>query len=335
LSYKLKTLIVFDTNSLRKTDSGEVLYSSFSFGKPYEVINEYITANNLHGDVILAVSALVIDEIKLQMERSYAKDLQKLKDTKRRLSGLPHITEELIGIPQEEFNCFEYVEQKSGEYLRANNYVRLLSYKEEQSKEILAGLINRVHNSKPPFFKTTQHSDAGFKDSVIWETLLHYDEVENFNKVILFTKDKGFEGCEEEFIAKWNRHFKIITAPEAVNTEIGIDYENYIKERAIHDFAQSEYFIGYLNDELNAKSLIMINEIEQPIRGIAIMDSCNFVNRLPPNEEGIENISVGSIILVKYKWDDETKEQEVKALTLLEDDETKQIISTEFDFELL
>ncbi len=39
MSYKLKTLIVFDTNSLRKVDSGEVIYSSFSFGKPYEVID--------------------------------------------------------------------------------------------------------------------------------------------------------------------------------------------------------------------------------------------------------------------------------------------------------
>lgn len=191
MSYKIKTLIVFDTNSLRKTESAEMVYSSFSFGKPYEIINEFIISNNLHGDIVLAVSALVIDEIKLQMERSYKRDLIKLKETKKRLAGLPHIPDELIGIPQEEFDCTEFVENKSKEYLDTNNHVRLLSFGEEQSGEILKSLITRAHNSTPPFFKTTKNSDAGFKDSVIWETLLNYKEIENYQKVILVTKDEG------------------------------------------------------------------------------------------------------------------------------------------------
>lgn len=334
MSYKLKTLIVFDTNSLRRTDSGEVVYSSFTFGKPYEVINEFVTSNNLHGDVTLAVSALVIDEIKLQMERSYGKDLQKLKETKRRMAGLPHISEELIGIPQAEFDCFGFVEGKASEYLTANNHVRLLSFREEQSVDILKSLINRVHQSKPPFFKTTQNSDAGFKDSVIWETLLNYSEVEKFNKIILVTKDKGFEGCEEEFISKWNRHFKILSAPESVNTELGIDYNNYIKERAIHDFAQTEYFIDYLKDELKVKTFITIESVDFKIENFAITDICKYVSRLTPNDEGDENLLVSSIINIHFTQDGEKKVQPVEALTLLWDDETKDIISTEYDFEL-
>lgn len=45
MSYKLKTLIVFDTNSLRSTDAGEVAYSFFAFGRPFQVIETYIIEN--------------------------------------------------------------------------------------------------------------------------------------------------------------------------------------------------------------------------------------------------------------------------------------------------
>ncbi len=116
------------------------------------------------------------------MERSYKADLQRLNDTKRRMNGLPHVTAELIGIPDNAFDCSDYVELKAKEYLDRNKHVRLLSYSDEQSKQILKSLISRAHKTKPPFFRTTKNADAGFKDSVIWETLLNYDDIEHFNK---------------------------------------------------------------------------------------------------------------------------------------------------------
>lgn len=334
MSYKLKTLIVFDTNSLRSTDAGEVVYSSFSFGKAYDVINNYITENKLEEDVFIAVSALVVDEIKIQMERSYNGDIGKLTDTKRRMNGLPHVTPELIGIPDKDFNCSEYVETKAKEYLEKNKHVKLLSFDEAHSEQILKSLITRVHKIIPPFFRTSKNSDAGFKDSVIWETLLNYQDVDHYHKVILVTRDEGFKGCEVEFAAKWNKHFKIISAPEAVNTELGIDYDNYIKERAIHDFAQTEYFVDYLRDNLKMKTTVFIEGTEYKIENFTIADSCKYVDRLPPNEAGVENILVASIIDIHFTKEGEKKIQSVEALTLLEDDETKTIISTEYEIEL-
>lgn len=335
MSYKLKTLIVFDTNSLRSTDAGEVVYSSFSFGKAYDVINGFVGENKLKEDVFIAVSALVVDEIKIQMERSYQADLKRLGDTKKRMNGLPHVTDELIGIPDNNFDCSEYVEQKAKEYLDKNKHVRLLSFKADQSEEILKNLIARAHITMPPFFRTTKNSDAGFKDSVIWETLLNYQDIDNFNKVILVTKDEGFKGCETEFSKRWNKHFKIISAPEAVNTELGIDYKNYIKERTIHDFAQTEYFINYLQDELKSKTSIVVDGHEFKIENFKITDSCANVERNVLSEEGTENIIIYSAVKIFFTDGTDKKEELVAALTVLEDEESKEIISTEFDFELI
>jgi len=41
MSYKLKTLVVFDTNSLRCIEAGGVAYSSFAFGRQFQVIEEF------------------------------------------------------------------------------------------------------------------------------------------------------------------------------------------------------------------------------------------------------------------------------------------------------
>lgn len=335
MSYKIKTLIVFDTNSLRSTDAGEVVYSSFSFGKAYDVINGFIVDNVLQDDVFVAVSALVIDEIKFQMERSYKTDLQRLGDTKKRMNGLPHVTAELIGIPDNEFNCSEYVELKAKDYLENNKHVKLLNFSDDQSEQILKSLITRAHKTKPPFFKTSKNSDAGFKDSVIWETLLNYKEIEKYNKIILVTKDEGFKGCEIEFASRWNRHFKIIAAPEAVNTELGIDYNNYIKERAIYDFAQTDYFKDYLFDGLKTKTEICFDESNFIIENFEIQDTCTNVERMPPDEDLEENVIVHSSIKVFFTAIAEKKEQIVIAKTTLADDETKEILELIFEPELI
>ena len=161
---------------------------------------------------------------------------------------------------------------------------------------------------------------------------MNFEEVPNYDKVIFLTKDGDFNThCKSEFKAKWERHISIEKDENNVIAEINRDYGNYIKERVIHDFAQSEYFEGYLKDELNSKSLIMVDEIEEPIREYRIENICSNVERIPPNDEGIQNILITSKIKIVYKWDDDTKEQDVVAITTLYDDDTKEIISTEYN----
>ena len=55
MSYKLQTLVVFDTNSLRRTEAGERAYSFFAFGRPFQVIEDYILEKNLNEDIHIAI----------------------------------------------------------------------------------------------------------------------------------------------------------------------------------------------------------------------------------------------------------------------------------------
>ncbi len=334
MSYKLKTLIVFDTNSLRSTDEGEVAYNFFAFGKPFQIIEQEISEKGLAEEIHLAVSDWAISELKDQKEKQYQTDVENYKKLAKRLSGLPHTGE--IMFPDVEFNCTDYLEEKATEFITSKP-IKRLEIKEEIANTVLRSMMSRVMkgDKKSPFANSGKYKDAGFKDNLVWESLMNYDEVINYDKIIFLTRDGDFnKHCEVEFRDKWQRHIIIVNNENNVLAEISKDYENYIKERAIYEFAESEYFVGYLNDDVKEKTLIIIDEIEQPITEFKIDIPCNNVSRLPPNEDGAENILVSSKLTIIYKWDEDTKEQQVEALTLISDEETKEIISTEYDYNL-
>jgi hypothetical protein len=339
MSYKLKTLIVFDTNSLRSTEAGEVAYSFFAFGRPFQVIEEFIIEKNLTDDIHIAIPTWAIEELKDQKQIQYKKDYAQFKDLAKRLSGLPHIPE--ITLPDGDFDCATYVEGKALAYL-ATKQVKLLEIKEEIANTVLRSMMTRVMKDervKQPFVHAKKgnktYKDAGFKDNLIWESLLHFEEVTNYDKIIFVTADSDYnETCAKEFQLKWNRHISVFDSELNTIVDIQKDYDNYIKERAIHDFAQTEYFVDYVKDELNAMTVIVIEGTEYKIENYAIADICKYVNRLAPNEDEVENLLVSSIINIHFAKDGEKVTQQVEALTLLEDDETKEIISTEYDIEL-
>lgn len=335
MSYKLKTLIVFDTNSLRSTEAGEVAYSFFAFGRPFQVIEEFIMEKNLTDDIHMAIPTWAIEELKDQKQRQYKTDIVEFQKLAKRLSGLPHIPE--ITLPEEEFDCATYVEGKALAYL-ATKQVKLLEIKEEIANTVLRSMMTRVmkdESKKKPFAHSGKYyKDAGFKDNIVWESLMNYDGLADYHKVIFITKDGDYANCDVEFRAKWNKHIYITGDENLVLVDIQKDYDNYIKERTIHDFAQTEYFADYLKDDLNTMTIIVMDETEYKIENYTIADICKNVNRLPPNEDEVENLMVSSIINIHFTKDGEKVMQPVEALTLLEDDETKEIISTEYDIEL-
>lgn len=334
MSYKLKTLIVFDTNSLRSTEAGEVAYSFFAFGRPFQVIEGFIIENSLTDDIHIAIPTWAIEELKDQKQRQYKTDIVEFQKLAKRLSGLPHIPE--IALPETEFDCASYIEEKAIAYLDTKQ-VKRLEIKEEIANTVLRSMMTRVmkdESKKKPFAHSGKYKDAGFKDNVVWESLMHFTGVTDYDKIIFLTKDGDYKNCEIEFKEKWNRHITIWQDENNVLADIQKDYDNYIKERVIHDYAQTDYFKDYLNDDLKVLSTITINDIDFEIENFQLTDLCANVERMPPNEEGEENIIIHSIITIHYSQEGTKKTQEVKARTILSDDYAKNIISTEYDFEL-
>jgi hypothetical protein len=164
---------------------------------------------------------------------------------------------------------------------------------------------------------------------------MNFDSLSEFDKVIFLTKDGDYNNCDIEFRDKWNKHIDIEKDENNVLTTIKKDYENYIAERAIHDFAQTEYFRDYLADGLKIKSEISIEDNNYKIENFKITDLCKIVDRIPPTDEEYETIVVSSEIKIFFTKNSEKKAQIVTAKTILADDATREIILTEYDFELI
>ncbi len=335
MAYKLKTLIVFDTNSLRSTEAGEVAYSFFAFSRPFQVVEDFILEKELTEDIHIAIPTWAIEELKDQKHRQYKTDIVEFQKLATRLAGMPHIPE--IALPEEEFDCTTYIQEKAQEYL-ATKSIKLLEIKEELANTVLQSMMVRVmkdQNKKQPFAHSGKYKDAGFKDNIVWESLMHFDGVTEYDKVIFITKDGDYSNCEHEFKAKWNRHIAIEKDENNAIAEIQKDYELYISERAIYEFTQTDYFKDYLADLLKKKSEILIEEDTFKIENFKLLDTCTDINRIPPNEHMIESLYVSSEINIYYSANGEKKEQVVIATTSFADEETKEIIETFYDFDLI
>ena len=141
MSYKLKTVVVFDTNSLRSTEAGEVAYSFFAFGRPFQVIEEFILEKNLNENIHIAIPTWAIEELKDQKHRQYKTDIVEFQKLAKRLSGMPHIPE--IALPEVEFDCTTFIKEKADEYL-ATKEIKILGIKEELANTVLQSMMKRV-----------------------------------------------------------------------------------------------------------------------------------------------------------------------------------------------
>lgn len=341
MSSRLKTLIFFDTNNLRHTVGQEVAYSDFAFSKAYSDVQDFIKENNLQDFISIAVSNMVLEELKHQKKRSYEKDLAEFKKLKERLKDMPQITEDHLQIPEDEIDMDTYVEEKAQEFIETNG-INVVQLDGGKSQEVLEKFINKVlHLEKPqPPFKTTgnkqQIKDAGFKDNIVWETLLHYEGIADFDKVILLTNDNGFDGCATEFTEKWEKHFDIQKDVINLIALLKSDYENYIEFKKYHDWANTDYFMGYVKEQLDDMTYIYLEGEEYPIENYQVGDYCIIVEKSFEDEDGDgysdEEVIIHTGIDVSCTVKGEKRTEQVIMVTFIQEENT--IVESEYEPQL-
>jgi len=343
MSSRLKTLIFFDTNRLRHTvgKDREVAYSDFAFSKAYKGIQQFIKENGLSEFIGIAVSNMVIEELKHQKKKSYLRDLDSFKQVKERLKDMPQVTDEHLLIPEADIDAEAYIEEKAQEFIEANN-INVVQLDGGKSQEILEKFITKVlHMEKPqaPFKQTGKDgkvSDAGFKDNIVWETLLHFEGITEYDKVILLTDDNGFDGCAAEFTAKWNKHFDIQKDPLNLISSLRNDYENYIEFKHYHDWANTDYFKDYIKDQLDSMSYIAMEELEYPIENYKIL---NYSTEIEKTLDDVDNDGysdeetiIHTSIEISCTIDKEKHTIPVAMVTIIEEENT--IVESEYDPQL-
>lgn len=80
------------------------------------------------------------------------------------------------------------------------------------SDDCFTRLIERVLRKQPPFEGENGKSDKGFKDAVIWESILEYKRNHVLEQIILVSRDKGFNkpAISNEYGDEFNESILIV-----------------------------------------------------------------------------------------------------------------------------
>lgn len=117
------------------------------------------------------------------------------------------------------------------------------------------GIVQRAFDKKPPFGGKEKNSDKGFKDVLLWESILEFTLLHSNANILFYTKDNGFkETLIHEFGLACPQAFIVICSTETeVTNELNrwaknIDIyayqpvETYPKNRALVEWLESSEF---------------------------------------------------------------------------------------------
>jgi hypothetical protein len=184
-------LIIFDTNILNVQHTKKGDFTRFYFNTTFSTIMDKIEQIDMYEYIKIGIPSVVWSECKKQkIEDYYAKRLEvEDKITKFHFPNLS-ITY------SEDFKNLDY-----------EKYIEdcILEYKEDIKKRMVPiveldipsvnkfhSIVNRAFKKIPPFEGKETKSDKGFKDALLWESIVEYKENNPEVGIILYSDDKIF-----------------------------------------------------------------------------------------------------------------------------------------------
>ena len=169
--------VFLDTNILHSKSTD---FTKARFAEKLEELIGEIEVNDLYTYVKLVIPQLVISELRKQQIDDCSNTVNDLRKTK--------VTSQVIELPK---NYEEICDKVFNDALDGlHNGTVKVDIAPYPPNEALQGLIQRAISKLPPFEGKDKESDKGFKDALIWESLLNYKKRNTNDALILYSKDK-------------------------------------------------------------------------------------------------------------------------------------------------
>lgn len=184
--------IVIDTNLLK---SGSTDFTTVQFvNKLNDIVGE-IESNDLYDRVQILLPQIVVDELYEHQKKSYNDKFASIKSCKfPSFEIIPH--EDYDKWLKEQFNvAIENLKSRDAKCL-------ILDY---PKNDILQNIIIRSIAKQPPFEGKEKESDKGFKDVIIWESVLEYKRTHITDTIIICSRDGRL--CNDFLEDEYNKLF--------------------------------------------------------------------------------------------------------------------------------
>lgn len=215
------TEVFFDTNFLRKKNIDD--FSKFNFGTQFEDFIDFLGTNDVVDYYKINISEITMEELKKQINDKYKEELLKLKESYNKFKNVHNI----------KFD--EDASIKYDEILKKlmRDYIEIYNINIVKTKNIsLQNILNRAINKNKPFVGENGNSDKGFKDAVLWESIIEYAKRTENKRFILFTKNvQDFpKELEDEFKSFTNKKIEIVNELSIVQERILLEQSRNIKD---------------------------------------------------------------------------------------------------------
>lgn len=200
-------VIVIDTNII---NSGSKDFMVAQFSNKLDDIIRTLESNDDYQEIKILLPQIVVQELYQHQLANYNKEVERLKGLK-----LP----DLDYRPKEDYSVIlkRLFDESLAMLAQRDLQTEVISYPKD---EVLQKIIDRAIAKQAPFEGEDKNSDKGFKDVILWESVLEYKRQHVADTIILFTNDKRL--CESSL----NDEYKSIFGEDIylVQQEKGNDY---------------------------------------------------------------------------------------------------------------
>lgn len=152
---------------------------------------------NLSADFDVYVTQVSIDERIAQNCRESKEKFDKVEECVKKYQDIASVT--MRKTFEEECASFQVATPKAYRKIFAKN---IIPY--EKDAAMFLRVLDRAYKKTPPFPKN-EKSDHGFKDTVLWLSVMNYFKDNGEDEIIFVTEDKGFGKNQEELIEEFHK----------------------------------------------------------------------------------------------------------------------------------
>lgn len=229
--------LVFDTNVLFRNYDKKADFTTFSFNSTFKNVIDMINQLDIYEQVAVLIPEVTWNEMKKQIIDAHADKIETFKSYVKKWIFPEYFIDE---IKVDNYHSFidEKIELYKKEIQTGINKIVFLPI---PSDGRFKGIVQRAFDKVPPFGGKEKNSDKGFKDVLIWESILEFTLLHKGANILFYTKDNGFK---EILINEFHEIY-----PDAVislllsEDEIKTVLEKWAKEIDIYTYQPIESYI--------------------------------------------------------------------------------------------
>lgn len=313
--------VIFDTNTLYHSYDKRANFLAFSFNSTFENVIGFINQLDIYEHVVAVVPTVVWNEMEQQILEAHKTKIQEFRDKSEKLC-FPEIIVEDKGDMDYLTFIHPIIEKYRTDLSSDINKVIEIPVASEARYN---SIVTRAFEKRPPFEGKEKKSDKGFKDALLWESILEFATQHDTANFIYYSKDNAFgKVLEDEFCAIFpNAEISICPTENDVKKQLeswakDIDIysytpiETYVEHKDVIDWLQSGDFSIQMIDRdygLVEKSRLITDSTVH----LVSYDNIQITNET--DEE--TDYSIEAVLGISYTFKDNTKIDERINVTIL------------------